>query len=155
MELIKSLTTRIREYLNENQIAQIVNTGLSVSDKIEGGFLNSKQAKELQKEIESHYTDGDTTKLFGQDNFDIRQSIYNYDYPYATKNINGVDLRIATGLLEGEPYSGKRRPTYLLYADGKIVGKFYKIDDIKKVVKYIEDNLVKSISHGTKELDKY
>jgi hypothetical protein len=33
----------------------------------------------------------------------------------------------------------------LLYADGEIVGKFYKIDDIKKVIKYIEDKLIKSI----------
>ena len=155
MGLIKSLTTRVHEYLNENQIAQIVNTGLSVSDKIEGGFLTSKQAEDLQKEIESHYTDGDATKLFGQSNNDIRQSMYNYDHPYATKNVNGVELRIGQGLVEGTPFSGNRRPTYLLYADGKIVGKFYSIKDIKKVVKYIEDNLVQSISHETKELDKY
>lgn len=154
MGLIKSLTTRVHEYLNENQIAQIVNTGLSVSDKIEGGFLTSKQAEDLQKEIESHYTDGDSTKLFGQSNNDIRQSMYNYDHPYATKNVNGVELRIGQGLVEGTPFSGNRRATYLLYADGKIVGKFYSIKDIKKVVKYIEDNLVQSISHDTKELDK-
>jgi hypothetical protein len=144
MKLITIIKEAIREYLNENQIEQIRNTGLSVSNKIEGGFLTKKQAKELQKEIESHYTDGDTTKLFDRDaQQDIRHSIYNYDNPYATKNINGVDLRIATGLMEGE--FGKRRPTYLLYADGEIVGKFYKIDDIKKVIKYIEDNLIKSI----------
>jgi hypothetical protein len=148
--------TTIREYLNENQIAQIVNTGLSVSDKIEGGFLTSKQAEELQKEIESHYTDGDATKLFGQSNNDIRQSMYNYDHPYATKNVNGVELRIGEGLVEGTPFSGNRRPTYLLYADGKIVGKFYKINDIKKVVKYIEDNLVQghNLIEG-KFMDKY
>lgn len=71
-----------------------MNTGLSVSDNIEGGFLTSKQSEELQKEIESHYTDGDSTKLFGQSNNDIRQSMYNYDHPYATKNVNGVELRI-------------------------------------------------------------
>ena len=144
MKLVTIIKETIREYLNENQIEQIRNTGLSVSNKIEGGFLTKKQAKELQKEIESHYTDGDTTKLFDRDaQQDIRHSIYNYDHPYATKNINGVDLRIATGLMEGE--FGKRRPTYLLYADGEIVGKFYKIGDIKKVIKYIEDKLIKSI----------
>jgi hypothetical protein len=142
MKLVTIIKETIREYLNENQIEQIRNTGLSVSNKIEGGFLTKKQAKELQKEIESHYNYG-YPHQWGLKNQDLRQSMYNYDNPYATKNINGVDLRIATGLLEGEP--GNRRTTYLLYADGKIVGKFYKIDDIKKVIKYIEDNLIKSI----------
>jgi hypothetical protein len=142
MKLVTIIKETIREYLNENQIEQIRNTGLSVSNKIEGGFLTKKQAKELQKEIESYYN-YDFPHQWGLKNQDLRQSMYNYDYPYATKNINGVDLRIATGLLEGEP--GNRRLTYLLYADGKIVGKFYKIDDIKKVIKYIEDNLIKSI----------
>jgi len=141
MKLIAIIKETIREYLNENKIEQIRNTGLSVSNKIEGGFLTKKQAKELQKEIESNYIEGPF--LWGIKNQDLRQSLFNYDNPYATKNINGVDLRIATGLLEGEP--GNRRTTYLLYADGKIVGKFYKIDDIKKVIKYIEDNLIKSI----------
>ena len=46
----------------------------------------------------------------------------------------------------------ERRKSYLLYADGKIIGKFYKVDDIKKVIKYIEDNLIKSIPTNTKEL---
>jgi len=142
MKLIAIIKETIREYLNENKIEQIRNTGLSVSNKIEGGFLTKKQAKELQKEIESNYNYG-YPHQWGLKNQDLRQSLFNYDNPYATKNINGVDLRIATGLLEGEP--GSRKKTYLLYADGKIVGKFYKIDDIKKVIKYIEDNLIKSI----------
>ena len=93
------------------------------------GFLNKKEAEELQREIESNY---DTTLKLGQDNNDIRQSLFNYDNPYAEKNINGVNLRIAQGLIEGKPYSGNRRKTWLLYANGKIIGKFYKVDDIKK-----------------------
>lgn len=150
MELRRFIATTIREYLNESQIEQIRNTGLSVSNKIEGGILNKKQAEELQKDIESNYN---IIPKFGQDSNDIRASLYNYDNPYAEKDINGVNLRIAQGLIEGEPYSGNRRKTWLLYADGKIVGKFYKVDDIKIVIKYIEDNLVKTISNNiNKEL---
>ena len=46
------------KFLNENQIDQIRNTGLSLNNKIQGGFLNKKQAEDLQKEIESNYDDG-------------------------------------------------------------------------------------------------
>jgi len=28
------------------------------------------------------------------------------------------------------------------------VGKFYKVDDIKTVIKYIEDNLIKTLSNN-------
>ncbi len=150
MELREFIATTIHEYLNENQIVQIRNAGLSISNKIEGGFLNNKQVEDLEKEIESHYNDSGIMK-WGQDKKDIRTYLYNYDNPLAARDFNGVDLRITDGLIEGEPYSGNRRKTYLLYADGKIVGKFYKVDDIKKVIKYIEDNLVKSISNNPKE----
>jgi len=150
MELRKFIATTIREYLNENEIERIRDTGIEVNNKIEGGFLNKKEANELQKQIESNY---DTTPKFGQDSNDIRKSLYNYDNPYAEKDINGVNLRIVQGLIEGEPYSGNRRNTWLLYADGKIVGKFYKVEDIKTVIKYIEDNLIKTISNNNnKEL---
>jgi len=128
----------LREFLNENQIDQIRNTGLSLNNKIQGGFLNKKQAEDLQKEIESNYDDG--IIKFGQDSNDIRKSLYNYHNPLAEKNINGVNLRITDGLIEGELYSNNRRKTYLLYADGNIVGKFYKVNDIKKAIKYIEIN---------------
>jgi hypothetical protein len=151
MKLRKFIATTIREYLTENQIDQIRNTGISVNNKIEGEFLTKKQAEELQKEIELNY---DITPKFGQDSNDIRKSLYNYDNPYAEKDINGVNLRIAQGLIEGEPYSGNRRKTWLLYADSKIVGKFYKVDDIKRVIKYIEDNLIKTIPNNNKELGK-
>lgn len=114
------------------------------NDKIEGGLLNDQQSLELQKEIESNYSDSGL-QMFGQNNRDIRQNLFNYDNPLAEKDVNGVNLRIAEGLIEGEEYSGKRRKTYLLYADGKIVGKFYSVSDIKKVVKIIEDNLIKKI----------
>ena len=41
----------------------------------------------------------------------------------------------------------------MLYADGNIIGKFYSVDDIKKVIKHIEDNLVNSVSYNTKKID--
>jgi len=121
--------------MNKNQIEQIKNIWFLINNKTDDGFLNKKQAQELQKVIESNY---DTTPKFGQDSNDIRKNLYNYDNPYAEKNINGVNLRITQGLIEGEPYSGNRRKTWLLYADGKIVGKFYKINNIEKKIKYIE-----------------
>lgn len=153
MKLREFIEDAVREYFNEGQIEKIRNTGLSVSNKIEGGFLNKKQAEDLQREVESNYDDSSSGIIkFGQDSNDIRKSLYNYDNPIAEKDINGVNLRIASGLIEGDSYSGKRRKTYLLYADGKIVGKFYSVDYIKKVIKYIEDRLVKSISSSPKEL---
>lgn len=153
MKLREFVEYTIREYFNEGQIEKIINTGLLVSNKMEGGFLNKKQAEDLQREIESNYDDYSSGIIkFGQDSNDIRKNIYNYDTPIAEKDINGVNLRIAPGLIENNPYSGKRIKTYILYADGNIVGKFYSVDYIKKVIKYIEDRLVKSISPSPKEL---
>lgn len=146
MMILKDFITKtIHEHLIENKIENIRNTGLSINNKVEGGFLNKKQAEELKREIEANYNDSDVLKL-GQDNNDIRTFLYNYDNPLAEKNVNGINLRITNGLIEDEPFSGKRRKTYLLYADGTIVGKFYRVDDIKNVIKYIEDNLVKKIT---------
>ena len=143
--LKKFIKTIICEYLNENIIEKIRNTGIEVNNKIEGGFLNRKQADELEKEIKSNY---DNIPKFGRDSNDIRKFLYNYDNPLAEKDVNGVNLRIVQGLIEHEPYSGNKRKTWLLYADGKIVGKFYKVDDIKLAIKYIENNLIKNVSNN-------
>jgi hypothetical protein len=124
------------------------NNNIIKQNKIEGGLLNEQQSADLQKEIESKYN---IFPKFGQENEDIRTNLYNYNNPLAEKDVNGVNLRIAEGLIEGDKYSGNRRKTYLLYADGKIVGKFYAVADIKKVVKFIEDNLIKSESLLSKE----
>ena len=122
-------------------------------NEIEGGLLNEQQSLELQKEIESNYIDSGV-ELFGLQNQDIRMALHNYDNPLAEKDVNGVNLRIASGLLEVEKDSDKKRPTYLLYADGKIVGKFYSVSDTKKVVKFIEDNLVKNVGEVKVEPSK-
>lgn len=106
---------------------------------IRGGLLNEIQLNELQREIESGYTE---EVSLGKDNKDIRTNLFNYDNPIAEKTVNGVNLRIANGLMRG------REKTYLLYANGKIAGEFYSISEIKDTIKYIEDNLVKSIPMG-------
>lgn len=106
----------------------------SVEDFKNTGFLNDKQVAELQKEIEANYN---TELKLGNKNNDIRTSLFNYDSPIAQKISNGVDLRITEGLIKD------KKKTYLLYADGKIVGQFNAVDDAKNLIKYIEDNLIK------------
>jgi hypothetical protein len=139
------IKTKLKEFLIENSKdilkKEFFNTINILGDEIKGGLLTKKQAEELQKEIESNYTPYGEIR-FGNDNKDIRTNVFNYDYPIAEKTLNGVNLRIAHGLIRN------KKQTYLLYADGLIVGEFYSVNDIKKVVKYIEDNLIKTIPTG-------
>ena len=141
-KLKKLIDEVLNKHLNESQIESLIKTSAVpyFKNKIEGGFLNKKQAEDLQKEIESNYID-DIGQHFRREKDDIRMKIFNYDNPIAEKDINGVNLRIAEGLLRN------KRKTYLLYADGKIVGEFYSVEDIKKIIKYIEDHLIKNISN--------
>ncbi len=136
------IKTKLKEFLIENSKdilkKEFFNTINILGDEIKGGLLTKKQAEELQKEIESNYTPYGEIR-FGNDNKDIRTNVFNYDHPIAEKTLNGVNLRIAHGLIRN------KKQTYLLYADGLIVGEFYSVNDIKKVVKYIEDNLIKTI----------
>lgn len=138
-EIIKVMN--FGQFLNENKLETVKNTAIShFNGKIEGRFLNKKQAEELQKEIESNYIVDDIMQHFRHEKDDIRMKLFNYDHPIAEKDINGVNLRIAEGLIRN------KRKSYLLYADGKIIGEFYSVSDIKLIIKYIEDNLIKNIS---------
>jgi hypothetical protein len=140
MKLRKLIATTIRECLNENQIEKFKDNILSVfKNKIEGRFLNKKQSDELQKEIEANYIDGNIMQHFSREKQDIRMNAWNYDNPIAEKDVNGINLRIAEGLIRSN------RKTYLLYADGKIIGEFYSVNDIKMIVDHIENNLVKGL----------
>jgi hypothetical protein len=121
----------------ETQIENIKN--IPIPSTIKGRFLNKQQAQELQKEIEAKYVNN-STELFNKEKDDIRMHMFSYDQPIAEKNLNGINLRITTGLIRN------KKTTYLLYADGKIIGEFYSVDDIKKLVKFIEDRLIKNIS---------
>ncbi len=125
------------DFLLENKIDKIKTTDLSEL-KIRGNFLTKKEANFLQKEIESKYTDNPTDLILNKKD-DIRYNIYTFDNPYAEKDINGINLRITTGLIR----NGER--TWLLYADKQIIGEFYSISEIKAVIKYISDNIIKSI----------
>ena len=109
-----------------------------IEGSIEGRLLDKKQSEELQREIESYYTP-DGVIRFGTDNTDIRNSLFNYENPIAEKTINGINFRIATGLVRN------KRQTYLLYANGKIIGEFYSVQDAKKIVNHIEDHLIKKM----------
>jgi hypothetical protein len=40
--------------------------------------------------------------------------------------------------VEGEPYSGNRRKTHLIYADSQIIAKFYTLADARLAVREID-----------------
>jgi len=149
MELRKLIKEAIRGYNKGGDIESIRDIGFSYNKGIEGGFLDSEEVKSLEKEIKSKYV-RDVKDMWDKNYDDIRNKLFNYDNPMAELDINGVNLRIASGLNEIDRVSGVRRPTFLLYADGKIVGKFYKVEDIKRIIKYISDRLVKGIDGGIK-----
>lgn len=106
------------------------------SNNIKGKFLTEKERVDLQKEIESNYTNN-SLEVFNKKKDDIRMRVFNYNEPLMSRILNGVDLRVAEGLIRD------KKKTYLLYADGVIIGEFYSTDDIKKVISYIESNLIK------------
>jgi hypothetical protein len=113
----------------------------------EGGFLTSEQAQYLQNEIENNYI-GIGNFVFGQRNNDIRQSLFNFDNPYIFIKFNDLTLRVINGLVEGVPFSGNRRKTYLLYADYQVIAKFYTLEEVRIAVRkidfYLNKNNVKS-----------
>ena len=149
MDLRGYIKTSVRKYLNESVTdlvkVEIQNASTIFNNKIEGGFLTKKQSEDLKSEIESHYND----ELFSTSNNDIRQKVFNYDTPLVEKDLFGVNFRVAEGLIELDPNSNKNRKTYLLYANGIIVGKFYSVNDIKTTINYIEDNIVKRIQSNS------
>lgn len=106
---------------------------------ISGNILTPKEVAVLEKDIKNNYvTKGD--EVIDPKKDDIRANIFNYHEPLLQKNINGVDVRVAHGLVR----EGKK--TYLLYAKGKIVGEFPSKADAKKTVDFIEKSLAKNSS---------
>ena len=118
------------------------------------GILTSEQAHNLQREIESNYKLENF--VFGQRNNDIRQSLFNFYDPFIFIKFKEFELRVIDGLIEGEPCSGNRKKTHLLYADNQIIGKFYQIADVKSVVRkidfYFNKNNILSDSIGIYEI---
>ena len=101
------------------------------------GILTSEQAQSLQNEIESNYIELGNF-VFGQRNNDIRQSLFNFYDPFIFIKFKEFELRVIDGLIEGEPCSGNRKKTHLLYADNQIIGKFYQIADVKFILRKID-----------------
>jgi hypothetical protein len=120
----------------ENYLEILKNNSLLDSIGIEGRFLNKRQAKELENEIVSNYSD---EPKFGKENNDIRTNIFNIDNPIAEKTINGITLKIVEGLIKN------KRKTYLLYADNQLIGEFYSVKDIKNIVNFLESKLIKNL----------
>ena len=113
----------------------------------DSGFLSSEQAHNLQKEIEANYIELGKF-VFGQRNNDIRQSLFNFYDPFIYVKFKDFELRVTDGLVEGVPYSGNRRKTYLIYADNQVIAKFYTLEEVRIAVRkidfYLNKNNVKS-----------
>lgn len=132
----KILFNSLQRLLNEGKVEQIRKLGLSLNYGGEGEFLSKQQTRELEKEIEANYnTEG--APRFGPDNNDIRTNVFNYDNPHMEVDVDKVNLRVAAGLIEKHKTNGKKTKTYLLYADGEIIAKFYSLESCKKALKYI------------------
>jgi hypothetical protein len=101
------------------------------------GILTTQESISLQFEIESHYIPTGNFVL-GQRNNDIRTRIFNFENPHVYTKIKNLEFRIIDGLIEGAPYSGNRKKTYLLYLDYQIIGKFYLLSEAKLVIKEID-----------------
>lgn len=140
-------------------ISDAVNIELQ-KNKINGRLLNEKQTAELEQEIlDNRAPEGrrifgngymDDNKVFHPAQ-DIRQKLFNYDNPASSKTVNGIDIRIAQGLIKKDT-DGNNYGTFLLYADGVIVGEFMSIRDAEKAVNYIEANLIKKIGEEAPQL---
>jgi hypothetical protein len=135
--------TQQQDALKKAEIIKLDN-GVIKQNKIRGKLLNESQSKDLQAEIESKYDKPDRV-YFGYESDDIRKAMFTYYDPMLTRTINGIDIRVAYGLLRKNE-NGKNERTYLIYADGKVAGEFYSLNDIKKVLDFVESNLVKSLN---------
>lgn len=141
MKKIKEdLRSLLNEELTNNKVDLVRNQLINLNGKnIEGRFLSKQDAEELQREIESNYSTS-AYDLFQKD--DIRKNIFNFDHPVAEKEVNGVTLKIVQGLIRN------KRKTYLLYANNDIIGEFYSVDDIKRIIKFIESKLIKNLPNN-------
>lgn len=91
------------------------------------GLLTAEQSNALMDEIVSNYnTSG--VPLFGNRNKDIRQNLYNYEHPICYKVVDGVEYRIAHGFIR------EQKKTYLLYANGNIIGQFTDLNSAKNSI---------------------
>ncbi len=100
-------------------------------------------SQSLQNEIEANYVNSENL-LFGQRCNDIRQSLFNFYDPFIYIKFKDFELRVIDGLVEGVPYSGIRRKTYLIYADNQVIAKFYTLEEVGIAVRKIDFYLNKN-----------
>jgi hypothetical protein len=135
----------LRENLNEvsvnNLKKRLQNVIDSSSEKIDGKILTSNEVKKLEQEIKNNYS-VNSSEMFNKEKDDIRQKLFNYDNPIINEIINGVEIRIAEGLIKN------KRKTYLLYANGDIIGEFYSFNHIKTIIKTIINKINQTINES-------
>jgi hypothetical protein len=128
----------LRENLNEISVNSIKQELQNIIDsyygEINGKILTPDELKKLKQDIKNNYL-SKSDEIFNTKKDDIRQKVFNYHHPIGQIIINGVELRIAEGLIKN------RQKTYLLYANGDIIGEFYSVNDIEKIVKDINQNI--------------
>lgn len=123
---------RLNEYFSDKENSNN-NTVKLIDKEIRGRILDKEESNNLKKEIESYYTN---EVKFGANNNDIRQSLFNLDNPLAEKVINGKKVKIVVGLIRD------KEKTYLLYIEDNLIGEFFKVSDIKEIIKHIEKGLI-------------
>lgn len=136
--------------INESNELQILSPKNNILQKLgitSGRLFNKKGTDEINKEIESNYVD-DMSQHFNREKNDIRLNAFNYEHPLMSTQINNVELRVAEGLIRNN------KKTYLLYANGVIIGEFYNTDDIKKLVRFIREVVSqKSLNESNSQLE--
>jgi hypothetical protein len=137
-----NLKKKLRENLNEISVKslkdKLQNAIDSTNKEIDGKILTPNEVKKLEQEIKNNYS-VNSSELFNREKEDIRQKLFNYDNPIISEIINGVEIRIAEGFIKN------KRKTYLLYANGDIIGEFYSVNDIITIINMINKTINESL----------
>jgi hypothetical protein len=137
----KVIKTKSDKLVLLNNVVDAVNSQIA-KQKINGKLFTEKESEEYTKYIESNYEEG--VFNFSSRSKDIRKNIFNYWDPLMETNINGINVRVAQGITTRGVDKWIR--SYLIYADGKIVGLFDSKESAYNVIDFIKSNLVKKLS---------
>lgn len=130
----------------EDSLANFIDSkSLSLPENIQGRFLTPQQVEVIEREIIENRPPS-IEQIFNKDYQDIRQNMWNFDYPIAEKSINGVQIRIIEGLIRD------KKKSYLIYADKNMIGEFFSVKDAKSAIDYVESNLIKAVDSQKPEL---
>jgi hypothetical protein len=145
MNIKKLLIENLNEISVNTLKQELQNIIDSYDGEINGKILTPDELKKLEQDIENNYL-SNSDEIFSTNKQDIRQKVFNYHNPIAKKIINGVELRIADGLIKN------KQKTYLLYANGDIIGEFYSVNDIKKIINEINQIINETLIDQNNEL---